>query len=57
MPPERRAPSDAPYLPPATRAEPECPGAQTIAAVRRFAPSRQIERKLLYGNSKKLFRL
>lgn len=36
---------------------PECQGAQTIAAVRRYAPSHQIERKLLYGNAKKLFRL
>ena len=34
----------------------ECQGAQTLAAVRRFAPSRRIERKLLYGNAKKLFR-
>lgn len=36
---------------------PKCQGAQTIAAVRRFAPSRKIERKLLYGNAKKLLRL
>jgi len=36
---------------------PNCQGAQTIAAVRRYAPSHQIERKLLYGNAKKLFRL
>jgi len=35
----------------------KCQGAQTIAAVRRLAPSRKIERKLLYGNAKKLFRL
>jgi len=35
----------------------KCQGAQTIAAVRRFAPSKRIERKLLYGNAKKLFRL
>jgi predicted TIM-barrel fold metal-dependent hydrolase len=34
----------------------KCQGAQTIAAVRRFAPSKRIERKLLYGNAKKLFR-
>lgn len=35
----------------------ECQGAQTIAAVRRLAPSKAIERKLLYENAKKLFRL
>ena len=36
---------------------PGCQGAQTIAAVRRLAPSKKIERKLLYENSKKLFGL
>ena len=36
---------------------PGCQGAQTIATVRRLAPSKAIERKLLYENSKKLFRL
>jgi predicted TIM-barrel fold metal-dependent hydrolase len=36
---------------------PTCQGAQTIAAVRRLAASRTIERKLLYGNARKLFRL
>lgn len=36
---------------------PGCQGAQTIAAIRRLAPSRAIERKILYENSKKLFRL
>jgi predicted TIM-barrel fold metal-dependent hydrolase len=36
---------------------PECQGAKTIAAVRRFASSKKIERKLLYENAKKLFRL
>jgi hypothetical protein len=35
----------------------KCQGAQTIAAIRRFAPSRKIERKLLYGNAQNLFRL
>src|ERR1043166_2220898 len=35
----------------------KCQGAQTIAAVRRFASSKKIECKLLYGNAKKLFRL
>ncbi len=34
-----------------------CQGAQTIAAVRRLSPNKEIERKLLYGNAKKLFRL
>jgi hypothetical protein len=34
-----------------------CQGAQTIAAIRRLAPSKTIERKLLFGNAKKLFRL
>ncbi len=36
---------------------PKCQGAQTIAAIRRFAPNKKIERKLLYENAKKLFRL
>jgi len=36
---------------------PKCLGAQTIAVVRRLAGSKVIERKLLYGNAKKLFRL
>ena len=34
----------------------KCQGSQTIAAVRRLAGSRAVERKLLYGNAKKLFR-
>jgi predicted TIM-barrel fold metal-dependent hydrolase len=34
-----------------------CQGAQTIATVRRLAPSKEIERKLLYGNARQLFRL
>ena len=36
---------------------PKCQGAQTIAAIRRLAATKQIERKLLYGNAKALFRL
>jgi len=36
---------------------PKCLGAQTIAVIRRLAGSKTIERKLLYGNAKKLFRL
>jgi predicted TIM-barrel fold metal-dependent hydrolase len=38
-------------------ADEKCQGAQTIAALRRLAASKEIERKLLYGNAKKLFRL
>jgi predicted TIM-barrel fold metal-dependent hydrolase len=34
-----------------------CQGAQTIAAIRKLSPSKVVERKLLYGNAKKLFRL
>lgn len=34
-----------------------CQGAQTIAAIRRLSPNKAVERKLLYGNAKKLFRL
>jgi predicted TIM-barrel fold metal-dependent hydrolase len=36
---------------------PNCLGAQIIAAIRRLAENRQIERKLLYENAKRLFRL
>lgn len=36
---------------------PTCQGAQTIAAIRKLSPTKAIERKLLYGNAKKLFRL
>jgi predicted TIM-barrel fold metal-dependent hydrolase len=38
-------------------AGPKCIGAETIAIIRRLAASKEIERKLLYGNAKKLFRL
>jgi|TARA_Y100000739_G_C20516597_1_gene422095 hypothetical protein len=34
-----------------------CQGSRTIAAVRRIASSRKIERKLLFENSRKLFRI
>ena len=34
-----------------------CQGAQAIAAVRRLSPSKDIERKLLYGNAKRVFRM
>ncbi len=40
-----------------TGSGPACQGAQTIAAIRKFSDSRGIERKLLYSNAKKLFRL
>jgi predicted TIM-barrel fold metal-dependent hydrolase len=36
---------------------PKCQGTQTIAAIRRLAPSKAIERKLLYENARRLFRL
>ncbi len=36
---------------------PGCQGAGTIAAIRRLAPSKAVERKILFENSKKLFRL
>jgi hypothetical protein len=34
-----------------------CQGAQTIAAVRRLAPNKSIERKLLCENARRVFRL
>ena len=36
---------------------PKCTGGQTIALIRRLAPSKAVERKLLYENARKLFRL
>lgn len=36
---------------------PDCIGAATIALIRKLAPSREIERKLLHGNAERLFRL
>jgi predicted TIM-barrel fold metal-dependent hydrolase len=36
---------------------PKCQGAQILAAIRRFAPNKAIERKILYENAKKLLRL
>jgi predicted TIM-barrel fold metal-dependent hydrolase len=36
---------------------PGCQGSLTIAAIRRLAATKEIERKLLYGNAKKLVRL
>ena len=43
--------------PDATGSGRECTGANILAAVRRLAPSKAAERKLLYGNAKRLFRL
>lgn len=34
-----------------------CQGSQTIAAIRKLAPNKAAERKILYENAKKLFRL
>ena len=36
---------------------PKCQGAQTIAVIRRLTASRAVERKLLYENAKRMFRL
>jgi predicted TIM-barrel fold metal-dependent hydrolase len=36
---------------------PTCIGANIISAVKRLAPSKAIERKLLFGNANKMFRL
>jgi predicted TIM-barrel fold metal-dependent hydrolase len=36
---------------------PTCTGASMIAAIRRLSPSKEIERKLLFANANKLFRL
>ena len=36
---------------------PGCQGAQTIAAIRKLAPNKTVERKILFENSRKLFRL
>ncbi len=37
--------------------KPVCQGAQTIVAIRQLAPSKAVERKIFFENSKKLFRL
>ena len=36
---------------------PACSGSQTIAAIRKLAPHKAAERKILFENAKKLFRL
>lgn len=38
-------------------AGPKCQGAQTIAVIRRLATARSVERKLLFENARRLFRL
>jgi len=40
-----------------TGRSPECQGANTIAAVKRLAPSKKIERKLLAENARRVFRI
>ena len=35
----------------------KCQGAQILAAIRRLAPSKEIERKILHGNAKRVLRL
>ena len=35
---------------------PKCQGSQTIAAIRKLAPTKAVERKILYENAKKLFK-
>jgi hypothetical protein len=36
---------------------PGCQGAQTIAMIRKLSPTKAVERKILWENSKRLFRL
>ena len=36
---------------------PKCQGAQILAAIRRFAPNKAIERKILYDNAKKVLKM
>ena len=35
----------------------KCEGAQILAAIRQFAPNKTVERKILYGNAKRLLKL
>ena len=35
----------------------KCSGSQMIAAIRRLAPAKDIQRKLLYRNAKRVFRI
>ena len=41
----------------ATGSGDRCIGSHQIAQIRKFAPSKAVERKLLYENANKLFRL
>ena len=41
----------------ATGRAPICFAARTLEAIRRLAPSKAVERKILYGNAKKLLKL
>lgn len=36
---------------------PACQGAQTLAAIRRLAPSKAVERKLLYQNARRVLKI
>lgn len=36
---------------------PACQGARTLEAIRRFSPNKSVERKILYENARRLFRL
>jgi predicted TIM-barrel fold metal-dependent hydrolase len=36
---------------------PKCQGSQTITALRRLAPNKAAERKILYENARRVFRL
>ena len=40
-----------------TGTRPECVGANILAAIRRLAPNKAIERKILYENAKRLLKL
>lgn len=35
----------------------KCSGAQMLAAIRRLSPNKEVERKLLFGNAKRVLRL
>ncbi|MGH9646752.1 MAG: amidohydrolase family protein, partial [Bryobacteraceae bacterium] len=36
---------------------PKCTGSRIIAAIRRLAPGKQIERKILYGNARRVLKI
>ena len=35
----------------------KCSGSQMLATIRRLAPSKEVERKLLFGNAKRVLKL